>query len=144
MHDTSQKVEVVTSKILPGLAWCGGHARLIIMGDVLDRGEKPYSIFVAIAELMYLASLQGGEVIFVIGNHEFHRISGAHKYAYFGEFSDREVWYEYQRIVGIRSPDLEEADAEQERSTKAYVNWVRLWRLIPYLYKESVLFLSGK
>lgn len=50
--------------------WCGGHNRLVQMGDILDRG--PFSLKVdALLERLQLEALAtGGEVIRLVGNHE--------------------------------------------------------------------------
>ncbi len=50
--------------------WCGGHHRLVQIGDILDRGPFSLRVDALLDRLQEEAQASGGEVIRLIGNHE--------------------------------------------------------------------------
>ena len=54
--------------------WCGGHNRLIQIGDILDRGPFSLKVDNLLDNLQAEAEISGGEVIRLIGNHELELI----------------------------------------------------------------------
>lgn len=52
------------------LNWCGGHDRLLQMGDVFDRGPDAMMADTLLDKLQRQAAQEGGEVIRLVGNHE--------------------------------------------------------------------------
>lgn len=50
--------------------WCGGHNRLVQMGDILDRGPFSLKVAALLEQLQAEALASGGEVIRLVGNHE--------------------------------------------------------------------------
>jgi hypothetical protein len=58
------------------LDWAGGDARLVIVGDVLDRGSGSRAALELIMRLQAQAGSSAGEVHFVLGNHEVMNLVG--------------------------------------------------------------------
>lgn len=52
------------------LNWCGGHNRLVQMGDIFDRGPHPRKVDDLLDKLQKQAGESEGEVIRLVGNHE--------------------------------------------------------------------------
>ena len=50
--------------------WCGGHNRLVQIGDILDRGPFSLKVDALLDKLQAQAPASGGEVIRLVGNHE--------------------------------------------------------------------------
>lgn len=50
--------------------WCGGHNRLVQIGDILDRGPFSLKVDALLEQLQAEAAAAGGEVIRLVGNHE--------------------------------------------------------------------------
>lgn len=50
--------------------WCGGHHRLVQIGDILDRGPFSLKVDALLDQLQTEAAAAGGEVIRLVGNHE--------------------------------------------------------------------------
>ncbi len=50
--------------------WCGGHSRLVQIGDILDRGPFSLKVDALLEQLQADAAAAGGEVIRLVGNHE--------------------------------------------------------------------------
>lgn len=50
--------------------WCGGHNRLVQIGDILDRGPFSLKVDALLDQLQAEALAAGGEVIRLVGNHE--------------------------------------------------------------------------
>ena len=50
--------------------WCGGHNRLVQIGDILDRGPFSLKVDALLDQLQAEAVAAGGEVIRLVGNHE--------------------------------------------------------------------------
>lgn len=54
--------------------WCGGHNRLVQIGDILDRGPFSLKVDHLLDRLQAEAETTGGEVIRLVGNHELELI----------------------------------------------------------------------
>ena len=54
--------------------WCGGHNRLVQIGDILDRGPFSLRVDALLDRIQREAEAAGGEVIRLIGNHELELI----------------------------------------------------------------------
>lgn len=50
--------------------WCGGHNRLVQIGDILDRGPFSLKVDALLERLQVEAASAGGEVVRLVGNHE--------------------------------------------------------------------------
>ncbi|GAB3653355.1 metallophosphoesterase [Glycomyces tarimensis] len=66
-------------------AWTGGDARLWILGDLFDRGERGVSVVRLLRRLAGQATAEGGIVDTLIGNHEVLMLGskrfGAHRFS---------------------------------------------------------------
>ncbi len=62
------------------LHWSGGEAQLVIIGDVLDRGEDARRCLDLIISLEQEAKDAGGSLHFVLGNHEIMNLAGDLRY----------------------------------------------------------------
>ena len=56
------------------LNWCGGHTRLVQVGDIIDRGPFSRKVDALLDTLQKQAALGDGEVIRLVGNHELELI----------------------------------------------------------------------
>ncbi len=65
--------------------WIGGKTHLVQVGDVLDRGPDSRAIMDLIMVLEQQASLQGGCVHFLLGNHEVMLMKTDLRYVHQGE-----------------------------------------------------------
>jgi hypothetical protein len=100
-----------------GLAWSGGKAHLVIVGDVLDRGPDSRQAMDLLMRLEEEAAAAGGKVHVLIGNHEAMNLVGDLRYVSAGEYAafadeelaeDRERWfavYAKQRAAGEDSAE---------------------------------------
>jgi len=62
------------------LAWSGGTARLVIVGDLLDRGPRSRDVMDLLMRLEGEANSAGGYVHVLIGNHESMNMIGDLRY----------------------------------------------------------------
>lgn len=63
------------------LKWSFGSGRLVIIGDIFDRGNDVTQIFWLVYKLEQEAKNAGGDVVFLYGNHEPMVLSGDLRYA---------------------------------------------------------------
>ena len=70
----------VNNIINDGLDWIFGEGRLVIVGDMMDRGDKVTEILWLIYKLEHEAELAGGKVHFLLGNHEIMVLQGDLRY----------------------------------------------------------------
>ncbi|MGD8340879.1 MAG: metallophosphoesterase [Gammaproteobacteria bacterium] len=69
------------------LRWTGGRTHLVIVGDVLDRGADSRLALELIRALEAAAPEAGGQVHYLLGNHEIMNMTGDLRYVSPGEFS---------------------------------------------------------
>lgn len=62
--------------------WTYGRGHLVIVGDVLDRGDGCTEILWLLRSLEAQARAQGGRVHMVMGNHESMVLKGDHRYVH--------------------------------------------------------------
>jgi hypothetical protein len=60
--------------------WTGGNATFVQLGDVLDRGPQSRQALDLIRRLETEAKAAGGQVVFLLGNHEVMRMAGDLRY----------------------------------------------------------------
>ncbi len=84
------------------LAWIGGDAHLVIVGDLLDRGPDSRAAMDLLMRLEVEAEASGGKVHVLIGNHEAMNLVGDLRYVSAAEYeafaaeelvADRERWF---------------------------------------------------
>lgn len=71
----------------PDQEWTGGNSRLVIVGDVLDRGPDSRQALDLIMALQEQSRARGGDVLFVLGNHEIMNLVGDLRYVSSAEFA---------------------------------------------------------
>jgi hypothetical protein len=69
------------------LRWSGGDARLVSLGDLLDRGAESRKVMELLMRLEREAAESGGGVHVVLGNHELLNLIGDLRYVTPAEFS---------------------------------------------------------
>jgi hypothetical protein len=62
------------------LDWCFGRGHLVLVGDFFDRGLNVTECLWLIYKLEQEAALAGGQVHFIVGNHERMNLTGHFKY----------------------------------------------------------------
>jgi hypothetical protein len=65
-----------TGLVGPDLAWTGGKAHLVQLGDIIDRGTRAKDIFDLLRRLEPEAIAAGGRIHMLIGNHEAMALMG--------------------------------------------------------------------
>jgi hypothetical protein len=99
-------------------AWVGDSTRLVIVGDLLDRGPDSRDAMDLLMRLEGEAAAAGGRVHVLIGNHEAMNLVGDLRYVSAGEyaaFAEEETAEERERVFtawAARNPD---GDAESLR-----------------------------
>jgi hypothetical protein len=76
MVETLQNVGIIDDD----LAWAGGTSRLVIVGDILDRGPRSRDAMDLLMRLEGEAQAAGGYVHVLIGNHESMNMIGDMRY----------------------------------------------------------------
>ena len=92
--------------------WCGGHNRLVQMGDILDRGPFSLKVDALLDKLQMEAADAGGEVVRLVGNHELELMMENYLISEF----NREVAAEIRsKMIGqVLAGDLKAAYAYKE------------------------------
>ncbi|SPC64201.1 uncharacterized protein UHOD_05157 [Ustilago sp. UG-2017b] len=67
------------------VAWTGGHDVLLSTGDIVDRGDDTIPLYQLFISLRTQASLAGGEVVNLLGNHEVMNGIGDWRYVTKGD-----------------------------------------------------------
>ncbi len=101
MQNMLLKNEVIDKKY----NWKYGQGHVVILGDVFDRGENVTECLWLIYKLENDARKQGGQVHFILGNHEIMALTGDYRYV------DRK----YKRLIkklNIEYKDLYGANTE--------------------------------
>ena len=73
------------------LRWVGGNATLVQVGDALDRGDDSRKVLDLIRRLEAEAPKAGGQVRFVLGNHEVMRMAGDWRYVSKADYASFET-----------------------------------------------------
>ncbi|PHR72154.1 MAG: hypothetical protein COA67_04925 [Lutibacter sp.] len=79
---------LINSKVIDlDLNWTFGKGHLVLVGDFVDRGFSTTQVLWFIYKLEQDAKIHGGNVHFIIGNHELYNMQGKFKsasYKYYG------------------------------------------------------------
>ena len=85
-HDAFVETLRAASLVDERLDWRGGRTHLVIVGDILDRGDQSRAAMDLLMRLEPQASAAGGRVHVVLGNHELMNLVGDLRYVSLGEF----------------------------------------------------------
>ncbi|MBR5151516.1 MAG: metallophosphoesterase [Elusimicrobiaceae bacterium] len=89
--------------------WCGGHNRLLQIGDILDRGPFSLKVDSLLDKLQIEAEAQGGEIIRLVGNHELEIMMENYLIS---EFQREQAIQIREKLIGqVLSGDLKAAYA---------------------------------
>ena len=89
--------------------WCGGHNRLVQIGDILDRGPFSLKVDALLERLQAEAAAAGGEVVRLVGNHELELIMENYLIT---EFQREQAMQIRERMIGqVLAGDLKAAYA---------------------------------
>ncbi len=99
--------------------WIGGKTHLVQVGDVLDRGPDSRAIMDLIMVLEQQASLQGGYVHFLLGNHEVMLMKTDLRYVHQGEILS---YGGLKEMVRALRPDGEYGGWLAEHNTAIRIN----------------------
>ena len=69
-----------------GVVWTGGNATLVQLGDLTDRGPDSSALIDLFEELKPQAAAAGGEIVTLLGNHEYMNLAGDMRYVHPDEF----------------------------------------------------------
>lgn len=111
-YDELVRVLRAASVVDESLAWTGGDAHLVSLGDLLDRGAESRKVMDLLMRLQEEAPAAGGWVHVVLGNHEHMNLIGDLRYVAPGEFGafaaeEAEVAREMARDRFVaRNPDM--------------------------------------
>jgi len=87
------------------LNWSYGSNHLVLVGDMVDRGSFVTQVLWLIYKLDKQAALVGGEVHFILGNHDIMCMKGDDRYA-------ADKYLDVARLMKISYKDLFGEDAE--------------------------------
>lgn len=90
------------------LNWCFGENHLVIIGDIMDRGDDVTQILWLVYKLEAEAEAAGGSLSFVYGNHEGMVLAGDLRYC-------RDKYKELADKLGMEVPELYGPDTELGR-----------------------------
>jgi hypothetical protein len=123
------------------VAWSGGHATLVVVGDTVDRGSGSQRVLELLMRLEAEASAAGGRAQLVLGNHEVMNLTGALDYvtaedyaAYAGDESAAEREAAFARFRAARAADAANADALAAEFERLYP---------PGFFAQRAAFASG-
>ncbi len=89
--------------------WCGGHNRLVQIGDILDRGPFSLKVDNLLDKLQVEAETMGGEVVRLVGNHELELIMENYLIS---EFQREQAMQMREKLIGqVLAGDLKAAYA---------------------------------
>ncbi|MDH5213522.1 MAG: metallophosphoesterase [Gammaproteobacteria bacterium] len=95
-------------------SWIAGATKLVITGDLLDRGADSRKVMDLVMALERQAALSGGAVHLLLGNHEVMNLVGDLRYVSRGEYAafagdenaaERQRWFEYFRSANADVAD---------------------------------------
>jgi hypothetical protein len=105
-----------------GLHWAYGAGRLVVIGDIADRGKDVTAIYWFFYKLQQEAADAGGSVVMLLGNHEPMEFAGDMRYA--------EPKYKIlPRLLGMEYTDLIGPDTELGR-------WIASWNTVSILGRD--------
>ena len=105
-----------------GLHWAYGNGRLVVIGDIADRGKDVTSIYWFFYKLQQEADEAGGSVVMLLGNHEPMEFAGDMRYA--------DPKYKIlPRLLGMEYQDLIGPDSELGR-------WIATWNTVSILGRD--------
>jgi hypothetical protein len=104
--DTMVHLLQVNGVIDHALNWSYSSGHLVLIGDMVDRGNNVVPLLWLIYKLEGEAKLAGGDIHFILGNHERYLLDGRTKSVaskYYGTFrttdlSQRELWSEKSEL----------------------------------------------
>lgn len=97
-----QKLLEVSGVIDKSLNWSFGAGHLVLTGDFFDRGQMVTEVLWLVYKLEWEAWRDGGQVHFILGNHEAMNLQGDFRY----------VHPKYQQSVDIIGKQLEDLYSE--------------------------------
>jgi hypothetical protein len=95
--------------------WIGGNAVLVQVGDVVDRGNDSRKLLDLIRRLEGEARKTGGQVVFLLGNHEVMRMAGDWRYVSAADFES----FKSPDAGQLRDRMFEDALAAADAAAKA-------------------------
>ena len=105
-----------------GLKWAFGKNRLVVIGDIADRGKDMTAIYWFFYKLQQEAEEADGSVVMLLGNHEPMEFAGDMRYA--------EPKYQIlPRLLGMEYKDLIGPDSELGR-------WIASWNTVSILGRD--------
>jgi calcineurin-like phosphoesterase family protein len=123
------------------LAWSGGRATLVVVGDVLDRGSGSRRVLELLMRLEREAGAAGGRAQLVLGNHEIMNLTGELDYvasedyaAYAADESATERAAALARFRAARAGAVGDDDALTAEFTRRYP---------PGFFAQRAAFASG-
>ncbi|KAJ4976289.1 hypothetical protein NE237_001395 [Protea cynaroides] len=75
--------------------WIGGNTTVVQVGDVLDRGGDELKILYFLEKLKHEASISGGSIITMNGNHEISNVNGNFRCATKAGLDEFKVWSDW-------------------------------------------------
>ncbi len=107
--------------------WIFGSGSLVILGDVFDRGDKVTECLWLIYKLELEAKEHGGQVHFILGNHEIMALFG----------DDRYVHKKYKRLVNAIESSYEDLFGQNTELG----SWIRSKNVIEVI--DNTLYVHG-
>ena len=104
------------------LKWAYGANRLVVIGDIADRGKDMTSIYWFFYKLQQEAEEAGGSVVMLLGNHEPMEFAGDMRYA-------EPKYTILPRLLGMEYKDLIGPDSELGR-------WIATWNTVCILGRD--------
>ena len=104
------------------LHWNYGCNRLVVIGDIADRGKDVTAIYWLFYKLQQEAADSGGSVVMLLGNHETMEFAGDMRYA-------EDKYKILPRMLGMEYKDMIGPDSELGR-------WIASWNTVSILGKD--------
>lgn len=104
------------------LHWAFGNNRLVVIGDIADRGKDVTAIYWLFYKLQQEAADEGGSVVMLLGNHEPMEFAGDMRYA-------EDKYKILPKMLGMEYTDMIGPDSELGR-------WIATWNTISILGQD--------
>ena len=104
------------------LRWAYGTDRLVVIGDIADRGNDMTAIYWFFYKLQQEAADAGGSVVMLLGNHEPMEFAGDMRYA-------TPKYKILPRLLGMEFKDLIGPDSELGR-------WIASWNTVSVIGRD--------